>query len=89
MWIKNRQKKIDKIILINENIWPYGGHNRQKGHSDSGVLLCIVSKNYWGNNNDDVEDYQLYGICERTFHCIHCTEYLQFGNIILACMISY
>ena len=54
----------------------YGGHNRQKGHSDIGVLLCIVSKNDRGNNNDDEEDYQLYGICERTFHCIHCTVYI-------------
>ena len=53
----------------------YGGHNRQKGHSDSGVLICIVSKNDRGNNNDDEEDYQLYGICEKnislyTLYCI-------------------
>ena len=38
----------------------YGGHNRQKGHSDIGVLLCIVSKNDRGNNNDDEEDYMEY-----------------------------
>ena len=38
----------------------YGGHNRQKGHSDSGVLLCLVSKNERGNNNDDEEDYMEY-----------------------------
>ena len=32
----------------------------QKGHNDSGVLLCIVSKNDRGNNNYDEEDYMEY-----------------------------
>ena len=36
------------------------GDNRKKGHDDSGLLLCIISKNDRGNNNGDEEYYMDY-----------------------------
>ena len=77
----DEEKKLHQYMKICES------HNRQKGHNDSGVLLCIVSKNDRGNNNYDEEDYMEY--VKKTFHSSLVCVYLQFGNIILACMIVH